>query len=127
MRTRSRSEKHLSPKEWDKFIEQKDVMVLDIRKSFEYDIGTFKGAVNPKINNFREFKEFFSKDFIKKKKNCNFLYRGIRCEKASDHLSRLGMNEVYQLEGGILNYLNLLIKMCQIGKVSVLYLIKEFL
>ena len=43
-------------------------MVLDIRKSFEYDIGTFKGAVNPKINNFREFKEFFSKDFIKKNK-----------------------------------------------------------
>ena len=68
LRTRSRSEKHLSPKEWDKFIEQKDVMVLDIRKSFEHDIGTFKGAVNPKINNFREFKEFFSKDFIKKNK-----------------------------------------------------------
>ena len=108
LRTRSRSEKHLSPKEWDKFIEQRDVMVLDIRKSFEYDIGTFKGAVNPKINNFREFKEFFSKDFIKKnkKKLAIFCTGGIRCEKASDHLSRLGMNEVYQLEGGILNYLN---------------------
>ena len=108
LRTRSRSEKYLTPKQWDKFIEQKDVTVLDIRKSFEYDIGTFKGAVNPKVNNFREFKEFFSKDFIKKnkKKLAIFCTGGIRCEKASGHLKNIGMEEVYQLEGGILNYLN---------------------
>ena len=108
LRTTSRSEKHLTPNEWDKFIGQKDVMVLDIRKSFEYDMGTFKGAVNPKVNNFREFKKFFSKDFVKKnkKKLAIFCTGGIRCEKASDHLGRLGLNDVYQLEGGILNYLN---------------------
>ena len=108
LRTSSRSEKHLTPKEWDKFTGQKDVMILDLRKSFEYDMGTFKGAVNPKVNNFREFKEFFSKDFIKKnkKKLAIFCTGGVRCEKAYDHLSKLGMNEVYQLKGGIINYLN---------------------
>jgi UPF0176 protein len=83
-------------------------MVIDIRKSFEYEMGTFNGAINPEVKSFREFKEYFSKDFVKKnnKKLAIFCTGGIRCEKASDHLASLGMNEVYQLEGGIINYLN---------------------
>ena len=106
--TIARIGKHLSPKKWDNFIKEKDVMVIDIRKSFEYEMGTFNGAINPEVKSFREFKEYFSKDFVKKnnKKLAIFCTGGIRCEKASDHLASFGMNEVYQLEGGIINYLN---------------------
>ena len=106
--TKSRGEKHLSPREWDHFIKQEDVTVIDVRKPFEYEIGTFKGAINPKVNSFREFKEYFSKDFVRKnnKRLAIFCTGGIRCEKASDHLKTLGMDEVYQLDGGILNYLD---------------------
>jgi len=106
--TQSREGKHLSPEQWDEFISKEDVMVIDIRKPFEYEMGTFNKAINPNVNNFREFKNYFSKDFLRKnnKKFAIFCTGGIRCEKAADHLKSIGMDEVYQLEGGILNYLN---------------------
>ncbi len=106
--TKIRSGKHLTPEEWDEFIVKDNVMLVDVRKPFEYELGTFKGAINPKVNSFREFKEYFSKDFIRKnnKKLAIFCTGGIRCEKAADHLKNIGMDEVYQLEGGILNYLD---------------------
>jgi len=106
--TKTRGEKHLSPREWDDFIKQQDVLLIDVRKPFEHEIGTFKGAINPNVNSFREFKEYFSKVFVRNnnKKLAIFCTGGIRCEKASDHLKTLGMDEVYQLEGGILNYID---------------------
>lgn len=108
IKTKERHGKHLSPREWDEFIAKDDVMLVDVRKPFEYDMGTFKGALNPKVNSFREFKEYFSKDFVKKnnKKLAIFCTGGIRCEKAADHLKTVGLDDVYQLEGGILNYLD---------------------
>lgn len=106
--TKIRSGKHLTPKEWDEFIVKDNVMLVDVRKPFEYELGSFKGAINPNVNSFREFKEYFSKDFVRKnnKKLAIFCTGGVRCEKAADHLKNIGMDEVYQLEGGILNYLD---------------------
>ena len=107
-KTKARNQKHLNPREWDKFINQEDALLVDVRKSFEYELGSFDQAINPNLNSFREFKEYFSKDFVRKnnKKLAIFCTGGIRCEKAADHLNSLGMDEVYQLEGGILNYLD---------------------
>ncbi len=81
--------------------------VIDIRKPFENKIGSFEGAINPNVNNFREFKGYFD-EFIKKnnKKLAIFCTGGIRCEKASEYLKEKGVEEVYQLQGGILNYIN---------------------
>lgn len=108
IKTNERHGNHLTPREWDKFIIQDDVLLIDIRKNFEYEMGTFREAINPKVNSFREFKKYFSEDFVRKnnKKLAIFCTGGIRCEKAADHLKTLGVNEVYQLEGGIINYLN---------------------
>ena len=103
-----RQGRHIQPQEWNDFIQKEDVFLIDIRKPFEHEIGSFKGATNPKVNNFREFKDFFSDDFIKKnnKKLAMFCTGGIRCEKASEYLKEKGVDEVYQLQGGILNYIN---------------------
>ena len=108
IKTKVRDGKHLTPREWDEFIIKDDVMLVDVRKPFEYELGTFKGAINPQVNSFREFKEYFSKDFVRKnnKKLAIVWTGGIRCEKAADHLKTIGMENVYQLEGGILNYLD---------------------
>jgi len=103
----TRKGKHIFPQDWNKFIQKDDVVVIDIRKPFEHKIGTFDGAINPNVNNFREFQGYFDK-FIKKnkKKLAIFCTGGIRCEKASDYLKDKGVEEVYQLQGGILNYIN---------------------
>ena len=108
IKTKAREGKHLNPREWDEFIAKEDVLCVDVRKPFEYEIGTFQGAINPKVNNFREFKNYFSSEFLRKnnKKLAIFCTGGIRCEKAADHLKTLGMEDVYQLDGGILNYLD---------------------
>jgi UPF0176 protein len=79
-------------------------LVLDARKPFEYEVGTFKKAINPKVNNFREFPKFLNK-LDKKKPLAMFCTGGIRCEKASVYLNQKGFKNVFQLKGGILNYL----------------------
>jgi len=95
---------HVEPHQWNKLIKKKETIVIDVRKPFEYDIGTFKGSVNPCINNFRDFPKYLKK--IKKKQSiAMFCTGGIRCEKASVYLEKKGFNNVYQLKGGILNYL----------------------
>jgi UPF0176 protein len=95
---------HLEPIEWNKFIKNKNTFVLDARKPFEYEVGTFKKAINPKVNNFREFPKFLNK-LDKKKPLAMFCTGGIRCEKASIYLNQKGFKNVFQLKGGILNYL----------------------
>ena len=97
---------YVDPKNWNKIIKDKEVTLIDVRKPFEYRVGTFKGAINPKVNSFREFPKYFNK--IKHKKNlvAMFCTGGIRCEKASNLLHQRGFKKVYQLKGGILNYLN---------------------
>ena len=95
---------HLEPSEWNNLIKNKNTLVLDVRKPFEYEIGSFKSAVNPKVKNFREFPKYLSK-LGKNKTVAMFCTGGIRCEKASIYLKQRGFKNVFQLKGGILNYL----------------------
>ena len=97
--------KYISGKSWNKLISNKETLVIDARKPFEYEVGSFKNATNPKINNFRDFPKYLKK--IKKTKPvAMFCTGGIRCEKASIFLKKKGFKNVFQLKGGILNYLN---------------------
>ena len=97
----------VEPEDWNKLILSNDVTVVDVRKSFESEIGTFEKAINPKINDFRKFPEYFEKlSNDKDKKIAMFCTGGIRCEKAASYLFKRGFKNVYQLKGGILNYLN---------------------
>ena len=91
-------------KSWNKLILDKDTFVIDARKPFEHRVGTFKNAVNPNIKNFRDFPKFLKK-IDKKRSVAMFCTGGIRCEKASAFLKKKGFSNVYQLKGGILNYL----------------------
>ena len=94
----------LDPKKWNSLLKEKDIKIIDTRKPFEHDVGTFKGATNPNVNNFRDFPKYLKK-FNKKSKIAMFCTGGIRCEKASVYLKRKGFKNIFQLKGGILNYL----------------------
>ena len=97
-------ETHLDPKEWNKLIKNKDTHIIDTRKPFEYKVGTFKKSVNPNVNNFRDFPKYLNK-LKKNKPVAMFCTGGIRCEKTSVYLKKKGFKNIYQLNGGILNYL----------------------
>ena len=94
----------VDPKKWNELIKDRETLVLDSRKPFEYKVGTFKRSVNPDVDNFREFPKYLKK-LNKKKSIAMFCTGGIRCEKASVFLEKKGFKNVYQLKGGILNYL----------------------
>jgi len=96
---------HLEPKDWNKLIKNKETHIIDTRKPFEYKVGTFKRSVNPNINNFRDFPKYLNK-LKKNKPVAMFCTGGIRCEKTSVYLKNKGFKNIYQLNGGILNYLN---------------------
>ena len=95
---------HIEPKKWNKLIKKKNTLLIDSRKPFEYNIGTFEGSVNPQVNNFRHFPEYLKK-LNKDQPIAMFCTGGIRCEKASIYLEKKGFSNVYQLKGGIINYL----------------------
>ena len=97
-------ETHLEPKEWNKLIKNKNTHIIDTRKPFEYKIGTFNKSVNPNVNNFRDFPKYLNK-LKKNKPVAMFCTGGIRCEKTSVYLKKKGFKNIYQLNGGILNYL----------------------
>ena len=97
--------RYISGKSWNKLISNKETLVVDARKPFEYDVGTFKNSINPNIQNFRDFPKYLEK-IDKTKPVAMFCTGGIRCEKASIFLKRKGFKNVFQLKGGILNYLN---------------------
>ena len=102
--SKNKKNNYINPKRWNKLIENKETLVLDSRKPFEYKVGTFKRSVNPGIDNFREFPKYLNK--LKKSKSiAMFCTGGIRCEKASVYLEKKGFKNIYQLKGGILNYL----------------------
>ena len=96
---------HLDPKDWNRLIKNKDTHIIDTRKPFEYEIGTFKRSVNPNVTNFRDFPKYLNK-LKKNKPVAMFCTGGIRCEKTSVYLKKKGFKNIYQLNGGILNYLN---------------------
>ena len=102
--SKNKKDNHVDPKKWNKLIGDKETLVLDSRKPFEYNVGTFKRSVNPDVDNFREFPKYLNK-LKKTKPIAMFCTGGIRCEKASVFLEKKGFKNVYQLKGGILNYL----------------------
>lgn len=98
---------YVSPQEWNQLICDPEVLVIDTRNTYEVEIGTFKGAVNPQTHSFREFPQYVGTclDPTQAKKVALFCTGGIRCEKASSFLLQKGFKEVYHLKGGILKYL----------------------
>lgn len=97
---------HVSPEDWDQLMKDPDVIVLDTRNTYETEIGKFKGAVTPDIEEFREFGPYLQRsDLPKDKKYLIYCTGGIRCEKAILEMHRQGYQKVHQLDGGILKYL----------------------
>ncbi|WP_372797748.1 rhodanese-related sulfurtransferase [Litorivivens sp.] len=98
---------YVKPKDWNALIADPDVLLIDTRNDYEVEIGSFKGAVDPRTKTFREFPEYVEQnvDPSKHKKVAMFCTGGIRCEKASSYMKQQGFEEVYHLEGGILKYL----------------------
>lgn len=98
---------YVKPQEWNTLISDPDVTVIDTRNDYEIEIGTFKHAIDPKTQTFREFPEYVKEhlDPSKNKKVAMFCTGGIRCEKSTAYLKEQGFDEVYHLEGGILQYL----------------------
>jgi UPF0176 protein len=98
---------NVSPKEWRELIKRDDVVVIDNRNSFEYEHGHFKNAIDPGVRYFREFATYLQTHLphwqAQNKTIAMYCTGGIRCEKTTAWLADLGM-QVYQLEGGILNY-----------------------
>jgi UPF0176 protein len=98
---------YVSPADWNRLVESPDVILLDTRNDFEVEMGTFEGAVDPRIGKFSEFKDFVKRELdpAKHKRVAMFCTGGIRCEKASSYMLAQGFEEVYHLKGGILQYL----------------------
>jgi len=98
---------YVKPNDWNALISDPDVTVIDTRNGYEIEIGTFKHAIDPKTETFREFPEYVAKTLSpeKNKKVAMFCTGGIRCEKSTAYLKEQGFDEVYHLEGGILQYL----------------------
>lgn len=97
---------HLSPAEWQAAMQDPDTVVIDTRNDYEVEIGKFKTAIDFKTKEFREFPEAVKNSGIPKdKKVLMYCTGGIRCEKAILAMHEQGYKNVYQLEGGILNYL----------------------
>ena len=98
---------HVSPQKWNEIIRDEDVFVLDTRNDYEFEIGTFERAVNPQTEKFSDLPKFIEEnlDPSKHKKIAMFCTGGIRCEKFAPFMKQKGFENVYQLEGGILKYL----------------------
>ncbi|MGC4376341.1 rhodanese-related sulfurtransferase [Fictibacillus sp. Mic-4] len=98
--------KHLSPKEFYEAMQQEDVVILDARNTYEYDLGHFRGAIRPDIETFRDLPKWVRENFeqFKDKKVLTYCTGGIRCEKFSGFLIKEGFKDVSQLEGGIITY-----------------------
>ena len=98
---------HVSAQRWNELLQDPQVPVIDVRNHYETGIGTFRGAIDPHTQSFREFPDFVAArlDPERHPRVAMFCTGGIRCEKASSYLLQQGFAEVYQLDGGILNYL----------------------
>lgn len=97
---------HLSPAEWNRTLKEEDVVCIDTRNDYETRIGKFKKAIDPKIKEFTQFPEYLKQAKIEQdKKILIYCTGGIRCEKAILDMHEQGYKNVYQLDGGILNYL----------------------
>lgn len=101
------SGERVPPEQWNELISRPDVLLIDTRNDYENRVGTFRGAVNPETGHFREFPEYVREnlDPAEHKEIAMFCTGGIRCEKATSYLLERGFKRVYQLEGGVLSYL----------------------
>jgi len=98
---------HVGASDWNRLLENPDVVVVDVRNDYESDVGTFHGAKRADTANFRDFPDFVARDLghHKQRPIAMFCTGGIRCEKASAYLLEQGFADVRQLDGGILGYL----------------------
>ncbi|QDU35418.1 putative rhodanese-related sulfurtransferase [Poriferisphaera corsica] len=100
---------YVSPQDWNNLLNDPDTILVDTRNDYEYAIGTFKNAIDPQTESFREFPEWIKQNLpteqYKDKKIAMFCTGGIRCEKATAYMRQLGFPNVYHLKGGILKYL----------------------
>jgi len=98
---------HAKPSDWNRIISGENTVILDTRNDYEVEIGTFKGALNPNIEKFSDLPKFVAENLNpeKHKRVAMFCTGGIRCEKFAPFLKEMGFEEVFQLEGGILKYL----------------------
>ena len=98
---------YVEPEEWNDLISDPDTVLIDTRNEYEIGIGTFRNAVNPNTETFREFPEYVKQhlDPAQNKKVAMFCTGGIRCEKSTAYLKQLGFENVYHLKGGVLKYL----------------------
>ena len=95
----------IEPEQWDDFIKQEDVEIIDTRNDYEFKVGHFQNATNPDIKTFRDFKKYIEKrkEELQNKKVAIYCTGGIRCEKAGPLMQKYGI-DTYQLKGGILKY-----------------------
>jgi UPF0176 protein len=98
---------YIESDDWDEFISRDDVIVIDTRNDYEYEVGTFKNSINPVTETFKQFPEWVdqNKSLFQDKKIAMFCTGGIRCEKSTAFMKLLGYEKVYHLKGGILQYL----------------------
>lgn len=98
---------YVQPQDWNAFIDDPDTVVIDTRNDFEVDYGTFEGAIDPKTRSFGEFPQWWDEhaEEFAGKRIAMFCTGGIRCEKSTAFLRAKGVEDVYHLKGGILNYL----------------------
>ncbi len=99
--------KHVEAREFNNILSEKETSCIDMRNHYESEIGHFIGAITPNVDSFKESIKFIDKKFEnenKKKKILLYCTGGIRCEKASAYLKFKGFKNVYQLDGGIINY-----------------------
>ena len=99
---------YINPKDWDSFITDENVIVIDTRNKYEILLGTFERAIDPQTENFKQFPNWVKdnlSDIDKDKKIAMFCTGGVRCEKSTAYLKSQGFHNVYHLEGGILKYL----------------------
>lgn len=100
------SGKRLSPKEFYEHLQRDDVIVLDGRSGYEFDLGHFRNSIRPDVDSFREFPQWIRENMseYKDKPILTYCTGGIRCEKLSGYMLKEGFQEVYQLDGGIVTY-----------------------
>jgi UPF0176 protein len=98
---------HVGPQQWNELIANPETLVVDTRNHYEVEVGTFPNAIDPATDSFRQFQDFAEKlaETDRDRPLAMFCTGGIRCEKAVPLMQELGFSEVYQLQGGILNYL----------------------
>jgi len=98
--------KRLTPKQFYEKMNGEDVLILDGRSDYEYDLGHFRGAIKPDLKTFREFPEWIRENMAEHKDKPILTYctGGIRCEMLTAVLKNEGFKDVYQLDGGIVTY-----------------------